>query len=72
VQDGYVDLTEYNELKARQHVHFLAITGELRRLLRQGRPSTPEDHDHLAEMGRAYEQLGRDAQNAFDRARGLI
>jgi hypothetical protein len=72
VQNERVDLTEYNELKARQRAHFFAIKGELRRLLRQGRPSTPAEHGQLAEMGRAYEQLGRDAQNAFDRARGLI
>jgi hypothetical protein len=72
MQNRCVDLTEYNELKARQHAHFLVIKAEIRRLLRQGRPSTPAEHDHLAEMGRVYEQLGRDAQAAIDRARGLI
>jgi hypothetical protein len=67
-----VDLTEYNELQARRRAHFVAIRAEIRRLLRLDRPRTQAENDHLAELGRAYEQLGRDAQDAFDRARGLI
>jgi hypothetical protein len=66
------DLTEYNELKARQHAHFLAMKAEMRRLLRLGPRRTQADVDHVVAMGRAHEQLGREAQAAFDRARGLI
>jgi DnaJ-domain-containing protein 1 len=67
-----VDLTEYNELKARQRAQFLAVKAEMRRLIGLGRPRTQAEEDHLLAMARVCEQIGRDAQAALDRARGLI
>lgn len=72
MQNERVDLTEYNELKAREHAQVVAMRAEMRRLIRLGRPRTEAEDDHLLAMARVYEQLGRDAQAAFDRARGLI